>query len=165
MSALDVFRQELRACLGPEISLKRDRLMRALFICDAPRRMSSPDILRQRLAEAGYEVICEDGLWRVEPDAARRQRFLADLSPGPLPRDPEWARLCRSLLRDGDMPPALQPWEPIRLTLLRLDAGEAEALLRELSADVALYKRARAPLPSGCAYIIEEYFCKEASPC
>ena len=158
MSALDIFRQELRACLGPDGWLQRDRHMRALFIC---RGLSAPE----RLAALGYEAAPCGALWRVDLSPARRCAFLAGLVPGPLPPDPAWAHLCRCLLAGGPVPPDQQPWPPIRQTLLRLDAGEAALLADELAADAAIRKRTHAPLPVSCAYLIEEYFYKEAFLC
>ncbi len=152
MSALDAFRGELRACLGPEVFLKRDRDMRALFVC-----------ARDPGAPAGYAVGREGAVFRVDAAPARQRAFIAGLRPGPQPRDLRWAHLCRCLLTQAPAPE--QPWEPIRQTLLLLDAGETERLLRLLTADTAIRKRTHGPLPAACAYLIQEHFAKEESPC
>ena len=152
MSALDAFRVELRACLGPDVFLKRDRDMRALFVCG-----KAPEALE------GYEIWREGPLFRVDLAPDRQRAFIQSLSPGPRPRDPRWAHLCRCLLTAEPAPE--QPWPPIRQTLLLLDAGEYERLLPLLTADLALRKRAHAPLPAACAYLIQQHFAKEESPC
>ena len=152
MSALDTFRQEVRARLGPDVFLKRDRDMRALFVCTA-----DPGSL------TGYAIRREGALYRLDAAAARQRAFIAGLEPGPLPRDLRWAHLCRCLLAAEPAPE--QPWEPIRQTLLLLDVGDTERLMRLLTADTAIRKRTHAPLPAACAYLIEQYFNKEASTC
>ena len=54
MSALDLFRTELRALLGPAPFLRRDLAERALFITDAPRRLPNAPAVCDRLIAAGY---------------------------------------------------------------------------------------------------------------
>lgn len=152
MSALDAFRQELRACLGPDAFLKRDRDMRALFVCG--RDPGTPE---------GYEITREGSVFRIDLSPVRQRAFIGGLTPGPAPADPRWAHLCRCLLTAEPAPE--QPWEPIRRTLLLLDAGEYERLLAFLTADAAIRKRRHAPLPAACAYLIQEHFAKEEIPC
>ena len=77
-----------------------------------------------------------------------------------------------AILNLGRIPGVLRPAiatvlptrRPIR-PLLLLDAGEYERLLPLLTADLALRKRAHAPLPAACAYLIQQHFAKEESPC
>lgn len=152
MSALDTLRAELRACLGPDVFLKRDRDMRALFVCG-----KAPGALN------GYEIWREGTLYRVDLTPEGQRAFLQSLTPGPMPADLRWAHLCRCLLTGEPAPE--QPWEPVRQTLLLLDAGEYERLHALLTADTAIRKRTHAPLPVACAYLIQEHFAKEESLC
>ena len=165
MSALDPFRNELRALLGPDVLLRRDRAMRALFVCDAPRRPAAPAVSPEKLRDAGYLVTDEGTLWRIDLSPSRRQRLIAGLNPGPPPLSPFLRSLCRSLRAQGDIAPEYQPWPPIRAALLRLDAGETERLASELAADIAIRKRTHAPLPLAAAYLIEEAQTKGGPPC
>ena len=165
MTALDVFRRELRALLGPAVLLRRDRAMRALFICDAPRRMPDAAPLRAALTAAGYEIAEENGLWRIDLSAPRRAAWIGALLPGPAPEDPALRSLCRSLRAAETPAPQDQPWPPIRQTLLWLDAGETGALLRALSAEIAVCKRRHAPLPVAAACLIEHACTKEETVC
>ena len=126
--------------------------MRALFVCG-----------RDPGAPVGYDVLREGAVFRLDPAPARQRAFIQSLRPGPQPRDLRWAHLCRCLLTEA--PPPEQPWEPIRQTLLLLDAGENERLLRLLTADLAIRKRTHGPLPAACAYLIQDHFAKEEPPC
>lgn len=155
MTALQPLRDALRACLGPRVLLRRDQTMRALFLCDAPRRLPDAANRRARLEAAGFAVTEENGLWRVDLSPARQIAFLAACAPGSLPRDIALRSLCRSLLAPGDTPPERQPWPPVRQTLLCLDAGDTPRLLRELRAAAAVCKRRHTPLPTAAAYLIE----------
>ena len=165
MSALDPFRNELRALLGDGVLLRRDQAMRALFVCDAPRRVSEPAALKKALMDAGFTVDEEAALWRIDLSAARRQTFIAGLRPGHPPQDLRLRSLCRSLRAQGEPAPESQPWPLIRQTLLRLDAGDTDRLAREMAAQVALLKRMHAPLPLAAAYLIEENQAEGGSPC
>ena len=154
MSALEPFRAELRALLGKGVLLRRDRAMRALFVCDAGRLADAGEA-RRRILAAGY-VICDEGaLWRIDLSLERRAQWIGSLAPGPLPADGALRSLCRSILSRQAPEPAEQPWSLIRAALLYLDAGERERLIAELSAQVAILKRTHAPLPAAAAYIIE----------
>lgn len=165
MSALDGFRTELRALLGDGVFLRRDRTMRVLFVCDAPRRRPDPESLRAALNDAGYEAEEENGLWRIDLSPARRIAWLTALAPGRMPEDLRLASLCRSLLRSEATPPERQPWPILRQTLLYLDAGETDRLFDALSGEIALRKRAHAPLPTAAAYLIEENQTEGGLPC
>lgn len=165
MSALDAFRRELRALLGPAVLLRRDQAARALFICDAPRRVPDAAPFRAALTAAGYDITEENGLWRIDLSAPRRAAWIGGLLPGPAPGDLALRSLCRSL-RAAPAPAAQdQPWPPIRRTLLWLDAGQTEALLRELPAEVAVLKRRHLPLPAAAACLIEDACSKEETVC
>ena len=165
MSALDAFRNELRALLGPGVFLRRDRTMRALFVCDAPRRLADAAAPLEKLASAGYLAADEGTLWRIDLSPSLRQRLIAALKPGPAPKDPFLRSLCRSLRAQGDIAPEQQPWPPIRNALLRLDAGETDQLTAELAAGIAVLKRTHAPLPLAAAYLIEEAQAEGGVPC
>lgn len=166
MSALDGFRQELRALLGNTVLLRRDQTARALFISDAPRRLPNAARVRSQIEQAGFQITEENALWRIDLHPARRSACWPALPDAPLPQSLPLRALCRSLLSGEDLPLSRQPWPYIRLTLLRLDAGECESLYRELSAAVAVLKRTHAPLPRAAAYIIMEEMCsKEGSAC
>lgn len=164
MSALDAFRTEVRALLGPAPFLRRDLAERALFITDAPRRLDGAEDCLARLTARGYRVEEARGLWRIDLSPARQAAFIRSLSPGDFPRDPRLRSLCRSLLSRDPCPPEQQPWPPIRQTLLLLDAGDLNALCDRLCADAALRKRAHAPLPAAAASLIMNAV-KEVSPC
>ena len=163
MSALEPIRDELRALLGPAVLLRRDQAVRALFICDAPRRLPNAAEIHAQLLNAGFAVAEERGLWRVDLNDARRAAFVRACAPHSLPRDPALYSLCRSLLSQGETPPGLQPWPLIRLTLLRLDAGETARLARELSSQIAILKRNHAPLPTAVAHLIANH--EGGAPC
>ena len=162
MSTLDPFRIELRALLGPLPLVQRDRTMRALFICDAPRRIPEAPDLKDILEKAGYSAAQENGMWLMDLSPSRRIGYISSLSPGPIPDDAALGSLCRSLLSRKAVPAEDQPWMPIRKTLLYLDAGDRPGLIRFLQTNTALRKRRHAPLPAAAAYIIEETVCKEA---
>ena len=164
MSALDSFRVELRALLGSPALMRRDRSMRALFVCDAPRRLPDASDARRRLEQAGWLTAEEDGLWRVDLAPGRREAWLDSLVPGPAPRDIALRSLCRSI-GGGPVPAHSQPWPLIRKTLLLLDAGETRRLYEELRAEVAVLKRLRRPLPLGAAYLIQHTARKEDLSC
>ena len=155
MSALDPFRDELRALLGSRVLLRRDRAMRAHIVCDAPRRLDDPDEARKRMERRGYTAETEETLWRIDLSPARREDFIAALRPGNPPADLRLRSLCRSLRAQGEVPPGSQPWPPIRQTLILLDAGQSDSLAEALSAQLAVIKRTHAPLPLAAAYLIE----------
>lgn len=166
MSALDIWRHELRAHLGTEILLRRDQAARALFICDAPRRISNADTVRASLERQGFSIFVENGLWRIDLSSARQTAFIRSLHPGLPPRDPVARALCHSLLSQGLAAAGKQPWPLIRLTLLRLDAREDRKLFGELSAAIAVCKRSHSALPAAAAYLIEETMIeREDRPC
>ncbi|MBQ7455580.1 MAG: hypothetical protein IJS53_03980 [Clostridia bacterium] len=158
MSALDTFRSELRAQLGSQALVRRDRAARALFVTDAPRRLQNAAEVRTQLEQAGYIIVEENGLWRVDLSPARREAFLASLPDCPPPADARARSLCRSLQSRGEPEASLQPWEMVRLTLLLLDKGDTETLFRVLEADAAVRKRLRAPLPTAAARLIALHF-------
>jgi len=165
MSALDAFRQELRARLGAEVFLRRDQAARALFICDAPRRLADFETAKCQLEQLGYDVREENRLWRIDLSPVRQAAYLRSLPHPPLSGSPEMRSLCRSLLSQGEPPPAAQPWPWIRLTLLCLDAGQYDRLYQELSAAAATLKRTHAPLPAAAAYLILNALQKEELIC
>ena len=165
MSALEPYRHELRALLGPSVLLRRDRAMRALFVCDAPRRLPDAAARLKALTAAGFQVTEEGALWRIDLSPARQSLLIAGLTPGPAPEEPFLRSLCRSLRAQGSVPPEAQPWPPIRNVLFRLDAGEINQLAAELAAYIAVRKRAHAPLPLAAAYLIEKAQAEGGIPC
>ena len=165
MKALDPFRRELRALLGPLPMLRRDRTMRALFVCDAPRHPGDTLSKMAVLKEAGYTVSPEKGMWLLDLAPARRAAYIESLLPGRPPEDMSLRSLCRSLLSAAEADARNQPWEPIRSTLLYLDADDMDGLKQMLRTDTALRKRMHAPLPAAAAYIIEENIERMGSSC
>lgn len=166
MSALAPWRTELRAQLGTACFLHRDQAARALFVCDYPRRAAHPDDAKAALAALGYTVEEADDLWRIDLSPARRAYDLAAYAPHPEAVLPlELRSLCRSLRAKGTPALSCQPWPLLRRTLLLLDAGDFSRLYAFLSAETAVLKRTRAPLPCTAANIIEEFFAKERQKC
>lgn len=171
MSYLSTIQQEIRAHLRGAGFLRRDRDARALFITDYPLRNADAATVKAGLAQSGFDVLDADGLWRIDLNAARRAAFVGALPrpllPARVPDDllPLHA-LCRSLLSREAPPPDMQPWPPIRQTLLLLAARDYEKLWRQLSTQIAACKRQHQPLPVCAAYIIiEEIFHQEVSSC
>ena len=82
MKALDPFRRELRALLGPLPLLRRDRTMCALFVCDAPRHPGNTSAKMSVLEEAGYAVIAKNRMWLLDLSPARRAVYIGSLLPG-----------------------------------------------------------------------------------
>lgn len=165
MSTLSALRQSARALLPGECFLRRDQQLRALFVTDFPRR-HAPEAGSVRLAlqEGGFEVTEEKGLWLLDLGPSAQQRFIASLPAPVISRtlSPEIYSLCRSLLSRGATPPENQPWEAVRLTLLRLDAKEAHLLIPTLQALTAQYKRQKQPLPT---VVVSLLLAQEDSSC
>lgn len=164
MSTLSALRQSARALLPGDCFLRRDQQLRALFVTDFPRRhpQQANDAL-QLLEKNGFSVTESGGLWRLDLQPAAQQAFISML-PAPCMQTSwplETRSLCRSLLSRGAQPADIQPWEPIKRALLRLDAGEEALLLSELRALCAQYKRQNAPLPTAIVSLL----IKEAAPC
>ena len=164
MSTLSVLRQSARALLPGDCFLRRDQQLRALFVTDFPRRQ--PDLAEEtqkKLQSCGFEITEEKGLWLIDlcPDA--RADFIASLPVPEIRSDLplEIKSLCRSLLSQGATPTEIQPWEPVKRALTRLDTGETELLIQELSALLAQYKRQKLPLPTAIVSLLNE----EGKPC
>lgn len=166
MSMLDAWRQRARALLPGECFLRRDQQLRALFVTDFPRRhVDSAEKARILLLENGFTVAESKGLWLLDlhPDA---QTELITALPAPEIPDAlplEIISLCRSLLSRGATDANNQPWEAVKLTLLRLDANEIHLLIPELRALTAQYKRQKMPLPTAIVSLLVQY--KEDTPC
>lgn len=159
MSTLSVLRQSARALLPGACFLRRDQQLRALFVTDFPRR--HPDLTdkaQQSLHSGGFEITEEKGLWLIDLAPAAQAAFIASL-PAPEIRSDlplETKSLCRSLLSQGVTTAEMQPWEPIKRALTRLDAGETELLIQELPALLAQYKRQKSPLPTAIVSLLNE---------
>lgn len=164
MSTLSVLRQSTRALLPGDCFLRRDQQLRALFVTDFPRRQ--PDLAEEtqkKLQSAGFEITEEKGLWLIDLCPQARFDFIAALPVPEIRSDLplEIKSLCRSLLSQGATPAEMQPWEPVKRTLTRLDTGETELLIQELSALLAQYKRQKLPLPTAIVSLLNE----EGKPC
>jgi len=159
MSALGSIKAQARALLPGDCFLRRDQQLRALFVTDFPRRHPalSSDV-QKRLAEGGFSVTEEQGLWRIDLSRDRQLAFLRAL---PVPILPEVSddnlplrSLCRRLLSQGCTDADLQPWEAVKRVILRLDAGELPLLINELSDLCAVYKRKKQPLPTAVVSLL-----------
>lgn len=162
MSALDIYRQEIRAQLDANCFLRRDLAARALFVCDYPRFSPAPSRVQSALTSLGYIIEEARGVWRIDLAPAKRVSILLPDCPSPLPLPLQ--SLCHSLRAQGAIPLSRQPWPLLRRTLLYLDSGDTARLYQDLSAAVAICKRTHAPLPVAAAALIEHY-AKEDSPC
>ncbi len=165
MSTLSALRQSARALLPGECFLRRDQQLRALFVTDFPRRHASDaEKTRLLLQENGFVITEEKGLWLLDLSPSAQQRFISALPPPAADRilPPEIYALCRSLLSRGETPPEAQPWEAVRLALLRLDAREEHLLIPALQALTAQYKRQKQPLPTAVVSLLLH---REDSPC
>lgn len=161
MSQLILLQDEIRAHLRGAGFLRRDRDARALFITDYPQRSADAPAVLAALVRAGFDVADETGLWRIDLSPARQKALIDSLPRRALPEHASdellpLLSLCRSLLSQGDVPAAAQPWPPIRQTLLLLAAGDRRRLWQTLSAQTARRKRAHEPLPSAAAYLVLE---------
>lgn len=164
MSTLSALRQSARALLPGACFLRRDQQLRALFVTDFPRRQ--PDLISdalQKLQSGGFQITEEKGLWLIDLSPKAQIDFILSL-PAPEIRTDlplEIKSLCRSLLSQGVTPAEMQPWEPVKRTLTRLDAGETALLLPELSALLAQYKRQKSPLPTAIVSLLnqEDFTC------
>lgn len=168
MNALDVWRREIRA-LAPEGFLRRDMGGDALFISDYPRRSAQKDAVTERLREAGFVVLEENGLAHLDGNIEKYRSFMAQFpAPAPVTPTEENLRLyalARRLERagtDGDE----QPLPLIRLTFKYLDAEDPDGLLRLLPPLLAEAQRKHQPLPGFAGRLIFHYLQdKEASSC
>lgn len=136
----------LRALIGPGAFIRRDLHRRALFVSDINRRLSSESLaaLQQRLLEAGWHTVLQDGLLFLDLFFAGYQQVFHRIAKGQ--PDPPAHGLARIYARHKtaftkDMLPEA------RLALLRYDAGETEALLRQAANALALSLRQKAPVP------------------
>ena len=157
MSMLCALRQSARALLPGDCFLRRDQQLRALFVTDFPRRHADlKEKALDHLQSGGFSVTEDKGLWLLDLNEKAQQEWLSSL-PAPVIKDElplEISALCRSLLSRGVTPAADQPWEAVKRTLLRLDAGEMSLLLNELRALCAQYKRQHVPLPTAIVTLI-----------
>lgn len=164
MSRLSALRQSARALLPGACFLRRDQQLRVLFVTDFPRRHPDlTDTALNQLHAGGFSVAEEKGLWLLDLSAKAQVSFIASL-PAPIIAKElplEVQSLCRSLLSQGEAPCDMQPWEPIKRALLRLDAGEKDLLIPELRALLAQYKRQKSPLPTAIVALLT----KEDMPC
>ena len=152
MNALAAAREELRAALSARCFLRRDLSSDSLFVTDYPRRAKAPDDLPVRLATAGFTLRQENRLYYIDFTRKRYTDLLASLPECTLPAPSDenfeaWA-LIKRLLR-AKTPPEEQPLPPVRLTLLRLDEGNAARLLAELPPMLAELQRMHKKLPTG----------------
>jgi hypothetical protein len=157
MNALDPIRNELRAALPARCFLRRDRSGVALFVSDLTRVEEHPASILAPIIDLGYEVTVAGSICRLDMTINRYAALIAGLPSRALPPPddgsfPLWA-LAGRLLR-AHTPPDEQPIEPIRLTLLRLDAGEAARLARELPPVLAALQRRHIPLPTGAGQLL-----------
>ncbi|MBR5230823.1 MAG: hypothetical protein IKW00_01090 [Clostridia bacterium] len=145
--------------------MRRDQQLRALFVTDFPRRNGDQkENALSALREKGFTVTEEKGLWLLDLGEEARCGFIASLPAPAISADLPLpvAALCRSLLFGGATPPSQQPWEAVKRTLLRLDAGEMHLLIPELRLLCARYKRQKTPLPTCIVSLLD---CKEDMPC
>ena len=159
MSALDCIRAQARALLPGECFLRRDQQLRALFVTDFPRR--HPDMaanVKAQLQNGGFSVTEDKGLWLLDLNTEKRLAFIQSLPAVSMPEASDDAlpllSLCRRLCSQGDVSPEDQPWDALRLVLLRLDAGETTRLYNELSTLCAVLKRKKAPLPAAAVSLL-----------
>ena len=157
MSMLCALRQSARALLPGDCFLRRDQQLRVLFVTDFPRRHADmKEEALENLRAGGFTVTPDKGLWLLDLNEKAQKEWLSSL-PAPVIKDGlplEIAALCRSLLSRGPTPAQDQPWEAVKRTLLRLDAGEMPLLLNELRALCAQYKRLHTPLPTAIVTLI-----------
>jgi len=150
MAGLDKEAQNLKALLGGQAFLRRDRARRALFVSDAPRRFSPPALkgILARLAQAGYTHQLENGLAFISWDFPRSLAFSQALCV------PEaWEKgedsltgFCRILARHpGAFTPSMLSHFFICLRLW--DQGEAQALILTAKDALARALREKSPLP------------------
>ncbi len=166
MNMLSVWRQRARALLPGECFLRRDQQLRALFVTDFPRRNAlSKEKALENLAQSGFVVTESKGLWLLDLNVKAQAELIVSLPapeiPAALPL--EITSLCRSLLAFGASIADNQPWEAVKLALLRLDANETHLLIPELRALTAQYKRQKRPLPTAVVSLFMLY--KEEKPC
>ena len=157
---------EARVLLGGGCFLRRADTDAALFITDAPRRLTAAALAdRERsLAEAGFRCYAtHGGLWTVDPDERRWQSILrpyADVPPAGFPTDEafwEVYALAR-LLRAHPSPWEGQPREPLR-GLVKRYGQRAEMLLYApaLLAECAVRLRQHQALPSAGAPLLDAW--------
>lgn len=166
MSALEQIRAQARALLPGPCFLHRDQQLRALFVTDFPRRQ--PDAAQGALlalSANGFCVTEEKGLWRIDLSREAQCAFLRALPAPALPDLTENTlplhALCRRLMSQGSTAPEQQPWDIVRLALLRLDAGQTAQLINELSGHCAVLKRKKAPLPTSVVALLIHHYEEE----
>jgi len=151
MNAADILQREVRTVLADACFVRRDQTARALFVSDYPARHD--DGKAEELRSRGFTVREEKGIWRIDLNRERAERFENDLPvltlPAPNETNAEIVTLCRMLLLHGGF-----QWEDTRLTLLRLAAKEEDILYRELYGICALRLRRHECLSAGAAKLI-----------
>lgn len=159
MSVLESWRREIAALL-PKGFLRRGLEDGALFVSDYPRRCAEAKSVTERLKNAGFEVLVENGLAFLD-GSREKYRALMEALPSSFAVQPREEtlrlyalaqRLCRA-----QTPPDLQPLPLIGLTLKYLDAEDPEGLLRRLPPLLAAAQRSHQPLPEAAGRLILHY--------
>lgn len=157
MSELSVWRQRARALLPGECFLRRDQQLRALFVTDFPRRQKEKAAeTLSLLQQNGFTVTESKGLWLIDLAPQTQTAFISSLPAPEISCDLPLgiASLCRSIMAFGAQNADKQPWEAVKLALLRLDAAEEQLLISELRALCAKYKRQKTPLPTAVVSLL-----------
>lgn len=157
---------EVRALLGGGCFLRRADRDTALFVTDAPRRLTEAALAdRERfLAAAGFRCgATPSGLWQIDPDESRWVSILrpyADVPPAGFPANEalwEVYALAR-LLRAHPSPWENQPREAIRGVLKRLDrTAELLRYAPALLTECAVRLRHRQALPCAASPLLDAW--------
>lgn len=139
-------RAALRALMGPGAFLRRDLKRRALFVSDISRKLDPEGLaaLTQRLSQAGWHSDTDQGLLLMDLSFSGYQQVFRRLADSQ-PREDSHG-LARIFARHAAaFTPDMLP--EARLALLRYDAGDTLALIRQAASALALSLRQKAPVP------------------
>lgn len=151
MTKLDSMARKLKTLLGQNGFVRRDRKGRALFVSDYPARLSpeQQNTQKNRLREAGFEVVYQDGLALIDWPYAGYLDFFKSLSDkirsGGLEGRDGLARIferhplsfTETMLPDARA--ALLLWDRGQMERLRIQAGAALAAALRQKTPVPLY--------------------------
>lgn len=159
MSELSALREEAGQILGASGLLRRDRTCAALFVSDFPARGGDVAAAVARLRQRGFEARPTGKLLGIDLCPTRWAELIARIPVSPLSFPPPtdetlalWSLARR--LAPVDTLPLVQPINPIRLTMLCLDAKEFARLGAELPPLVAELLRLKQPLPQAAGLMI-----------
>ncbi len=160
MSALDALRLRASAALHQKGFLRRDRTGTALFVTDYCKRTTNLSEAISALTAAQFTVSERNSLWFLDLTKDGWTELIRSIPPCQVPpltdENLPFYSLAARLTRHP-VAAEVQPILPIRLTLLCLDAGDENRLLRELPPILADCLKQKLPVPEAAGRLIAYY--------